>query len=240
LATVFIAPCYAQEGTQVIEALLAQAREADKAGDHRLAADLASKVIESDPRSAEAYYWRGRARFCLDKIDDSLADFDKTIELNPAGASRLWERGITCYYAGKFKEGARQFELYQTFHSEDVENAVWHILCNCRVDGFDAAAKKILPIRRDARVPMTQVYDLFRASATPADVLNAAQTASDRQSERDQTFYAHLYLGLYHDARGQHDKAEHHLKRAVELRENHYMWEVARIHWQHFKKKQAD
>ena len=71
------------------------------------------------------FYHRGRWNFQAGRIDESMKDFDRYVELAPARANSQWERGITCYYAGKYREGAKQFVDYQNFHDNDVENAVW-------------------------------------------------------------------------------------------------------------------
>ena len=83
----------------------------------------------------------------------------------------------------------------------------------------------------DRRVPMAQVYDLYRGTGTPAAVLAAAQAGSP-QPERlnSQLFYAHLYLGLYYEAAGQVDLAKEHILKAEEHKIAHYMWDVAHLH----------
>ena len=46
-------------------------------------------------------------------------------------------------------------------------------------------------------------------------------------------FYAHLYLGLYHEAYGRKKLAAEHIAKAVhDYSANHYMWHVARVHEQ--------
>ena len=95
---------------------------------------------------ATAYYLRGRENFRLGEIKKSVADFDKYVELRPRLESRQWERGIAYYYAGEFKKGAEQFELYQTYHDNDVENSVWRYLCIARSVGVDKARSVMLPI----------------------------------------------------------------------------------------------
>ena len=85
-----------------------------------------------------------------------MADFDKYVELKPDAESRQWERGISYYYAGEFAKGAKQFELYQTYHDQDVENSVWRYLCVAREGGVEKAQANMLPIENDRRIPMMQ------------------------------------------------------------------------------------
>lgn len=211
---------------------LQDARKAASAGDSQRAVALLSEVIQADPKVAAAYYLRGRERFRLGEVDASLADFDRYVQLQPDVEPRQWERGISCYYAGKYKQGARQFELYQTFHANDVENSVWRYLCMARSDGVQKARAAMLPIRNDRRVPMMEIYRLFRGQLAPRDVMQAARAgepAADALNQR--LFYAHLYVGLFHEAAGNSEDARRHIEQAwKEHRIGHYMWDVARVH----------
>ncbi len=223
--------------------LLARAEDAVAAGRSQRAVDLLTKVIAADPKLAIAYYTRGRERFRLGQLEASVADFDKYVELVPSVESRQWERGIAYYYVGKFKEGAAQFELYQTFHDNDVENSVWRYLCMVPTTGVEKARSVMLPIKDDRRNPMMQVFNLYRGRLRPADVL-----AETRQGDpppdvlAGRQFYAHLYLGLYYEVAGDAANARKYIDLAASpdlkdnRRINRYMWDVARIHQQKLDK----
>jgi lipoprotein NlpI len=194
-------------------------------------ADL-DRAIELAPRSAEAYQQRGCVHFKRGQFAASVRDFDKYIELRPERKVSHWQRGISYYYAGQYDEGRRQFEGYQDYDSNDVENAIWRFMCMARADGMAKARQALLKIGDDRRVPMRQVYDLFKGDLKPDDVLAAARAgkpAPDRLNQ--QLFYAHLYVGIYYDLLGDTKKALEHLNRATEdHRIGHYMWDVARVH----------
>jgi lipoprotein NlpI len=160
-----------------------------------------------------------------------VADFDKYGELNPSAKSRQWERGIALYYAGKFAEGAKQFELYQTFHDQDVENSAWRYLCVARAEGLEKAKENMLPIESDRRVPMMAIYDLYRGTKKPEDVLVTAEAGQPLKTELNlRLFYAHLYIGLWHEAAGREAEAKKHILLAEEHKIGHYMWDVAHVH----------
>jgi lipoprotein NlpI len=141
-------------------------------------------------------------------------------------------RGISYYYAGRFEEGRKQFGAYEAVDTNDVENAVWHFLCNARLVGVEKARAELLRIGKDRRVPMMQVYDLFAGKAKAEDVLAAAGSGQPTGEElKGRLFYAHLYLGLYAEAAGDAKGALEHLtKAAEEYATGQYMWEVARVH----------
>ena len=195
------------------------------------------KRIARDPKDAGNYQERGIIHFKNGDIDASIRDFDKYIALKPSAKVSHWQRGISYYYAGRYADGKRQFEGYQDFDSNDVENAVWRFMCMAKQDGIAAARKSILKIGDDRRVPMRQVYDLFKGELKPDAVLAAAR-AGDPSKERlnQQLFYAHLYVGIYYDLLGERKQALAQLEQAVAHPIAHYMWDVARVHRDLLKK----
>jgi len=232
--------------TESINALLRQAQEKTAQRKFTESAGLLTKAIELDPEQATPYYIRGRVHFQLGKIKESVQDFDAYVKRRPQVESRQWERGIALYYAGEFERGAKQFELYQTFHDNDVENSVWRFLCMARTQGAKKARQVMLPIKNDRRVPMMQVFEMYRGTIQPAAVLAAVQEdkpTGDVLAGR--LFYAHLYLGLYYEALGKKQEAEKYIRLAAQdklktsPRINTYMWDVARIHWEQFEKSRS-
>ena len=228
IAVMFLVPaCSGQE----IDQLLQQATQAAQRGDHERALTQLSQVIERSPKTAIAWYLRGREHFRAGKIAESVADFDKYIELEPQAQNRLWERGISFYYAGQFEKGAKQFEDYQKFHDQDVENSVWRYLCVARASGAEKARESFLPITNDPRIPMMEVYALYQGKLQPEDVLAAAsENPPGRDMHSQRLFYAHLYIGLWHEAAGSADKAKEHILKAEQHKIAHYMWDVAHVH----------
>jgi lipoprotein NlpI len=187
------------------------------------------KAIELDGKLAEAYDQRGSEHFKLGKVKEAVADFDKYLEFRPDERNGHWRRGIALYYASKFDEGRKQFEGYEKVDTNDVENAVWHYLCNARAAGVEKARAGLLKIGKDRRVPMTEVYALFAGKAKPEDVLTAARAGDPRGEElKRRLFYAHLYLGLYYETEGDKKKAREHITKAADdYRIGHYMGDVA-------------
>jgi len=219
-----------------IEELTLRAAQADQRREFDLAIKLLSQVIAKDPNLADTYYRRGRANFCARKIPESVADFDKYVELKPDSESRQWERGISYYHAGEFAKGAKQFELYQTYHDQDVENSVWRYLCVARTDGVEKAQANMLPIDADRRIPMMAIYDLYRGTKKPEDVIKVAEAGQPIPTELNtRLFYAQLYLGLWHEAAGRSDEAKQHILEAEKHKIGHYMWDVAHMHAQRLR-----
>ena len=206
---------------------------------HKEAVADFTHCLQLDPACAEACDRRGSELFKLGRVDESLADFDRYLKLRPEKAPGHWKRGISLYYVGRYDDGRKQFEGYEKVDTNDVENAVWHFLCVARKDGLAKARASILKIGKDRRVPMMQVYDLYRGALRPADVLAAAEAGEVAPMQRRQRlFYAHLYLGLYYDATGNKKQALEHMSQAAgKYRITHYMGDVARVHEGLLRKK---
>lgn len=198
-----------------------------------------TKCLKLDANNDEALDLRGSAWFKRGKFAESVADFDRVIALKPEKANGHWRRGISLYYAGKYDAGKKQFEGYEKVDTNDVENAVWHFLCAARKDGVKKARAGLLKIGKDRRVPLMQVYELFKGTLEPADVLAAANAGAFTDEQRKtMLFYAHLYLGLYHDVLGEKKKAAMHMALAAgKYRIGHYMGDVAQVHHELLMKK---
>lgn len=176
---------------------------------------------------------RGDCLLKVGRMKEAIADFDAYLKRHPDAEPYHWRRGIAFYYGKAYKRGVAQFETHKTVNAADVENSVWHFLCNAPLVGVDKARAALIPLEgKDSRVPMMTVYEMFAGRATPKDVLAKAEAAKPggRQSE-PALFYAHLYIGLYHEAMGKHDLARKHLQLAATKHTSpYYMGDVARVH----------
>lgn len=215
-----------------VDALEFRAQVYEALDKYNEAADDYTKIIALDKSLANIYQQRGTVHFKAGKIKESIDDFDKYIELKPQAKISHWQRGISYYYAGRYDDGRKQFEGYQDFDSNDVENAVWRFMCMVRKDGLAKARKDILKIGDDRRVPMRQVYDLYKGDLKADDVFAATKAGDPSATQLSQRlFYAHLYVGIYQDLLGEKKAAFDHLNKATEEhRIGHYMWDVTRVH----------
>ncbi|MBI4263757.1 MAG: hypothetical protein HY657_05245 [Acidobacteria bacterium] len=170
---------------------------------------------------------RAIADFENGRVAESVAGFDALVTVLPAFAPQLWQRGIALYYVGRYADCRAQFESHRTVNPNDVENAAWHYLCVARAESTAKARAALLPVGPDPRVPMRQIYDLFRGDAKPDAVVEAAGAQPRAQ------FYARLYLGLYYEAQGDARRALEHITAAAADRfaaPGGYMHSVAKVH----------
>ncbi len=164
--------------------------------------DELNGAIRKSPVDEQLYLARGSLYFRTGKVDLSLADFDKVIELNPDSKPYLWQRGISLYYAGKYKEGKEQFEVHRTVNPNDVENAFWHFLCVAKLTNVERASRDILESGFDRREPLMQVQQMIAGKLSPDEVIAVTEKGS-----KSVQFYGHLYLGLYFDVKGKNAEA---------------------------------
>src|SRR5882724_6270057 len=169
---------------------------------------------------------RAVADFQQGRIAQAVDGFDRIAKLVPRYAPQLWQRGIALYYAGRYKDCRAQFESHRTVNPDDVENAAWHFLCVARGESAEKARRALLPVGPDSRVPMRDIYEMFRGKSTPEQVMRAAGDGVDAQ------FYALLYTGLYYEAMGDAERALRQITEAADDRfvVGGYMHGVARVH----------
>ena len=197
-----------------------------------LEASLATQQLREQPREPSleeprAILDRAVSDFEGGRIAQSAAGFDTLIDVFPSIAPQLWQRGITLYYAGRYNDCREQFELHRTVNPADVENAAWHFLCVARAESAAKARAALLPVGPDARVPMRQIYDMFRGELTPEQVIEAAGAQASAR------FYAHLYVALYFEASQDEGQALEHIAAAAADRfasVGGYMHTVAKVH----------
>jgi lipoprotein NlpI len=167
--------------------------------------------------------------FLTGRIAESVTGFDEVARRAPDVAPQLWQRGIALYYAGRYQDCREQFEMHRRVNPNDVENAAWHFLCVARLTSPGEARAALLPVGPDPRVPMTEIYEMFRDRMRPDDVLAAALG----QARPGALFFAHLYMGLYFEALGNGERALQHMTEAAAERYRAvggYMHAVARVH----------
>src|SRR5215475_6886329 len=164
--------------------------------------------------------------FKLGYMAEAIADFDRAEHLIPALTPYLWQRGLAYYYAERFAEGAKQFEVDLTVNRHDVEETVWRYLCQAQIQGAQVARAGLLPVSNDARPVMAWVYKLFAGECDAETVL-----AQYRDAGRQEQFYSYLYVGLYYEAERDEPHARQYITQAAAMHiVDDYMGWVALVH----------
>eukprot|EP00566_Odontella_aurita_P037399 CAMPEP_0113539406 /NCGR_PEP_ID=MMETSP0015_2-20120614/7898_1 /TAXON_ID=2838 /ORGANISM="Odontella" /LENGTH=203 /DNA_ID=CAMNT_0000439077 /DNA_START=246 /DNA_END=857 /DNA_ORIENTATION=- /assembly_acc=CAM_ASM_000160 len=192
-----------------------------------------------DAPSPRALVSRGMSVFSAGDVAGSIEIFDQADAAVPDGSLRpyLWQRGLSYYYADQFREGSEQFRLDVRVNPLDVEEIVWDIACQNRLnpDGpFPPSNRMALPEgRKDRRKIMSTVYSLFRGDGgvTEHDLF-----AAGHDSSTSDEFYSLFYLGLYCESIGETGKASNYMRAAATSRyatglgSGDYMSSCAKVH----------
>ena len=189
---------------------------------------LAVPLVAAQPASARNLVREGMSEFAANRVERSIELYDEVIAAQPAMKPYLWQRGLSLYYADRFAEGAEQFAADVAVNPNDTEEQIWHLLCVARQKGsLEAARSSLLTVGVDRRPVMRAVQALFTGRGD-----EAAVKAFGSGGPGDQ-FYSELYLGLYHEARGESLIAREYMQRAVAgayRSSGDPMYDLARVH----------
>ena len=194
--------------------------------------------IEKSQKAVDLHSRRGDAFFFRGKFSEAVADYEKVVELQPDRDTSFWQKGIAYFYAKRYKDAAKQFEIYHSFDNVDRENGIWRYLSQTKALGRDKAREGLLKYEKDDREPFPDVYRLFAGEITGDDLLEKINEAKITPQQRQQRlFYAELYVGLNEFVEGRLESAETHLAAAVKNEWGAkagggpgHMWHVARVH----------
>jgi len=179
------------------------------------AVEILDKLIAAEPDVPIYHYYRGCEQFRMGRYQQSLADFDAFLKLEPNRKTSLWERGITCYFCEEYEQGAKQFEIYQQYYDQDVENSVWRYMCMAKSDGIEKAKAELISIERDRRHGLMDVFRLFQGEVTVQQLATKVDNSDLKGTDlAAYQFYSWLYLGLYLQVHDQPNESNVYLKKA--------------------------
>jgi tetratricopeptide (TPR) repeat protein len=95
---------WSQSDSVTADVLLTQAVVAMNAGDNKSSFNILNRVIEIYPNYAEAWNKRATLNFMIGRYDESLADIDRVLDLEPRHFGALSGRGMI--YQAQEKWGA--------------------------------------------------------------------------------------------------------------------------------------
>ena len=199
--------------------------------------------MEEDPEAPRLFQElvrRGMASLLQGLFEPAWWALNSALHLFPGRAPYLWGRGLAAFYSGRFAEGAGQFEADMTENGSDVEEVVWHFLCRCREGGFPVAqTRRLLPLAAVPTVPpMMAVLRMFRGDGTAEEVFSAARSRDGSPAlsynGTNALAYAHFYVGLYHEVKGDVGLATEHLRAASEMQSPDFVGKLMSMHFQLF------
>ena len=208
-------------------------------GDTKIALESANALIAIDSDQPGSMLLAADVFLRCGQSKQAIQWFDRYLETSPTSLPRLWQRGIALYFAGKYEEGARQFEVHRKVNPNDVENAAWHFLCVAKSRSMETARRLVLPAPNDPRIPMEEVLTMLRSGDTASFKARMESVAKNPAVSQQADFYGNFYLGLYADAEGDLDLALQLLGQSADGAPHHYMGDVARVYVQYLKQQLA-
>jgi tetratricopeptide (TPR) repeat protein len=148
-------------------------------------------------------------------VDGSIKAFDEAITVDSSIKPYLWQRGLALYYSNDFEGCQKQFESDVAVNSNDVEEIVWAQFCDSRRTNYADAQTRILQLQKsDNRALMGEIYDIVRGIKSEDD-LEKASESNIFDKRLPQYFYIKLYLGLINEAKGNLEKSQININKAV-------------------------
>ena len=85
---------WSQSGSAALDLLLRRGRDAHQAGNHRLAIEHLTALIDHAPDFAEGWHARAQAFFAAGRLGPALGDLQQTLALNPDHFNALYGLGL--------------------------------------------------------------------------------------------------------------------------------------------------
>jgi tetratricopeptide (TPR) repeat protein len=109
---------WSRSGSPSADLLLAQAEKAMRARSFAPAIAILDTVIELKPDFAEAWNKRATTYYLMGRLDQSLADIDRVLELEPRHFGALAGRGMILMDLGKKREALEAYRRALTIYPE--------------------------------------------------------------------------------------------------------------------------
>jgi len=191
----------------------------------------------------DGYIREGMDAILRGQMKKALNRLDAAYYLFPEKRPQLWQRGIACYYGGRYEDGAAQFEMDMEENGNDVEEVLWHFICNCKLWGFSEAKKRgFLQLCDEVTIaPMKEVLELFKGKISVTDVIQAATPAPGQQThvksynDTNALAYAYFYCGMYCELTEDINAASFHFEKAAEFDNPDFIGKLMKYHWELYK-----
>ncbi len=160
--------------------------------------------------------YEGMSAFASNKVEESVSIYDAIIREDPRRKPFLWQRGLSLYYAERYKDGAEQFKTDVAVNPNDTEEQIWHLLCLAKTEGvgsLETARAQKLTVGKDRRPVMRVVQKLFLGeTGSEQELIAKAESINSKVGDK---FYASLYLSLYYESMNDENSSKQWMVNAV-------------------------
>jgi hypothetical protein len=124
-------------------------------------------------------------------------------------------------------------------NGSDVEVPVWKWLCEAYNPkyGPKEATERLMPLHGsgDPRIPMTEIYALYKGTGTVDEVMAAAC----KGGEPDSLMWGYFYVGLYLEAHGRVSESRRYLEAAANTQSKNNISKLAGTHFRIVLQREA-
>lgn len=114
---------FEQSGSPAMDLLLRRGSEAAEEGDHNIAIEHFSALVDHAPDFAEGYHSRASAYFSAGLMGPAIDDLRQTLVLNPRHFEAMFGIGIILEELGRPDDAQRAYEAIQEIYPLDPEAA---------------------------------------------------------------------------------------------------------------------
>lgn len=173
------------------------------------------RALELRPSYADAYFSYSRFLASRHRLDEAIAQLDRSVELDPLSPGLLANRALLDYFAGRYE--AADSRLREILQSDSTDVTVkWGLALvdeqEGRLDEAIAILEPISTVSNNRKASLGHVYALAGKTAKARTVLSALHAAADR------SYVPSYWFALVHAGLGERDQALRYLERAYEER----------------------
>ena len=183
--------------------------------DWRAAEQEFRRALELRPNYADAYFSYSRFLASRHRLDEAIAQLDRSAELDPLSPGLLANRALLDYFAGRYDLADRRLREILQSDSTDV-TAQWALALvdeqEGKLDEAIAILEPISTVSNNRKASLGHVYAVAGKTAKARAVLRALHAAADR------SYVPAYWFALVHSGLGERDQALRYLERAYEER----------------------
>lgn len=183
--------------------------------DWRAAEQEFRRAIELRPSYADAYFSYSRFLASRQRLDEAIAQLDRSVELDPLSPGLLANRALLDYFAGRYDAAGNRLREILASDSTDI-TAKWGLALvdeqEGRLDEAIAILEPISTVSNNRKASLGHAYALAGRTAKARTVLSALHTAADR------SYVPSYWFAVVHAGLGERDQALRYLERAYEER----------------------
>jgi|GEM_PF-853802 len=122
-----------------IKSLLAEGNNHYEAGEFEKAIQCFDRIIDFNPKCADAYYGKGLSLTKLGLYEEAIKNFDKVLAVHPTLIQVLFQKGNTLAYLARFEEAIEHFDRVIKLNPDFIDAFTNKAICYRRLGEYSKA-----------------------------------------------------------------------------------------------------